>query len=51
MQVLFSITNADYQNASSVEKVTKLPPPVYMRNLLALIQVSSALIVIITIGM
>jgi len=41
MEVLFNIVNADYRNVSLAEKViNNYPPPVYLRNLLALIQVS-----------
>jgi len=40
MDVLFNIANADYRNVTLTEKVTgNYPPPVYLRNLLALIQV------------
>ena len=44
MDILFKIANADFRNVSLTEKVTNnYPPPVYLRNLLALIQVRSQL--------
>ena len=47
MQILFSITNADYRNVSTIEKLAKSPLPVYSRNLLALIQVNIIIIIIV----